>query len=158
MKRAVLLAAFALLGACASTPEQTSDHPLGWISGCWENSDGDYREVWSQPDHGYLFGYALSLKGDAVTFFEQSRIDPGKAPGKASGKTYVFNAYPAGKGPSAFREIERSDTSITFADPGHDYPQRIRYARDGDRMIAEISLIDGSKGQGFAFRRCRNEP
>jgi len=87
-----------------------------------------------------------------VTFFEQSRIDPGKAPGKA----YVFNAYPAGKGPSAFTEIERSETSITFADSGHDYPQRIRYARDGNRMIAEISRIDGSDGQGFAFRRCKD--
>lgn len=152
MKRAGFLLVLALLGACVSAPEQTSVHPLGWISGCWENIDGDYREVWSRPDHGYLFGYALSLKGDAVTFFEQSRIDPGKAPGKA----YVFNAYPAGKGPSAFTEIERSETSITFADPSHDYPQRIRYARDGNRMIAEISLIDGSKGQGFAFRRCRN--
>jgi hypothetical protein len=152
MKRAAFLLVLALLGACVSAPEQTSDHPLGWISDCWENIDGDYREVWSRPDHGYLFGYALSLKGDAVTFFEQSRIDPGKAPGEA----YVFNAYPAGKGPSAFKEIERSETSITFADPGHDYPQRIRYARDGNRMIAEISLIDGSKGQGFAFRRCRH--
>ena len=148
MKRVTSLFALAMLGACASAPEATSDHPLGWISGCWENIDGDYREVWSQPDHGYLFGYALSLKGDAVTFFEQSRIDPGEA--------YVFNAYPAGKGPSAFTEIERSETSITFADPGHDYPQRIRYARDGNRMIAEISRIDGSEGQGFAFRRCRN--
>jgi hypothetical protein len=43
-----------------------------------------------------------------------------------------------------------------FADPGHDYPQRIRYAREGDRMTAEISLMDGSRGQGFAFRRCRD--
>ncbi|MEZ5999231.1 DUF6265 family protein [Hyphomonas sp.] len=127
-------------------PTATSDHPLGWISGCWENADGDYREVWSAPDHGYLFGYAMSLKGETVTFFEQSRIDPGEA--------YTFNAYPAGKGPSPFAEIERGDDYIIFANASHNYPQRIRYAREGDRMTAEISLIDGSKGQGFAFRRC----
>jgi hypothetical protein len=146
MKRA--LAACLLLGGCATAPAATSDHPLGWISGCWENADGDYREVWSAPDHGYLFGYAMSLKGEAVTFFEQSRIHPGKA--------FTFNAYPGGEGPFRFTEIERGEKFIVFADASHDYPQRIRYARDGDRMTAEISLIDGSEGQGFAFRACRD--
>ncbi|KCZ85482.1 putative lipoprotein [Hyphomonas adhaerens MHS-3] len=146
MKRA--LAATLLLGACTAAPDMDSGHPLGWISGCWENADGDYREVWSAPDHGYLFGYALALKGDAVTFFEQSRIDPGAA--------YTFNAYPAGKGPARFTEVERGAAHIVFADADHDYPQRIRYAREGNRMTAEISLLDGSKGQGFAFRACQN--
>ncbi len=142
----VLLGTSLLLGACAASPEADTSHPLGWISGCWENADGDYREVWSAPDHGFLFGYALALKGDTVSFFEQSRIDPGAA--------YTFNAYPAGEGPARFTEIERGASHIVFADAGHDYPQRIRYARDGNRMTAEISLIDGSKGQGFAFRAC----
>lgn len=142
------LAACLLLGGCVAAPVATSDHPLGWISGCWENAEGNYREVWSAPDHGYLFGYAMSLKGETVTFFEQSRIDPGKA--------FTFNAYPGGKGPFPFTEIERGENFIVFADASHDYPQRIRYARQGDRMTAEISLIDGSKGQGFAFRRCED--
>ena len=146
MMRALPL--LALLTACTLGPAKApvSDHPLGWMSGCWENADGDYREVWSAPDHGFLFGHALALKGDAVAYFEQSRIEPGER--------FVFNVYPAGKGPSPFRETERGETSIEFADPGHDYPQRIRYARDGNRMTAEISLMDGSKGQGFAFRSC----
>lgn len=145
MKRA-LSACLLLLGGCAAAPDAGSGHPLSWMSGCWENADGDYREVWSAPDHGYLFGYALALEGDRVSFFEQSRIDPGTA--------FTFSVYPAGKGPTAFTEIERGASHIVFADPGHDYPQRIRYAREGDRMTAEISLMDGSRGQGFAFRRC----
>lgn len=142
------LATSLLLSACTSMPEAAirTDHPLAWMSGCWVNADGDYREVWSAPDHGYLFGYALSLKDNEVSFFEQTRIDPGKV--------FTMNAYPAGRGPSPFAEIDRGATSITFADPAHDYPQRIRYAREGDRMNAEISLIDGSKGRGFSFRRC----
>ena len=148
MRRALALAL--LLGACTSVPDSRGgpDHPLAWMSGCWENLDGDYREVWSAPDHGYLFGYALSLKGNAVSYFEQSRIAPGKH--------YVFNVYPAGKGPVLFREAERDKTSVVFTNPDHDYPQRIRYARDGKRMTAEISLMDGSKGTGFAFRPCKD--
>ena len=146
MKHA-LLPCLLLLTSCVSASEAGQDHPLSWMSGCWENADGDYREIWSAPDHGYLFGYALSLQGEDVIFFEQSRIDPGAR--------YTFNAYPAGKGPSPFPEIERGKTYIVFANPEHDYPQRIRYAREGDRMSAEISLLDGSKGQGFAFHQCR---
>ncbi len=143
-----MLAACLLLGGCSAMPGPAGGHPLSWISGCWENADGDYREVWSAPDHGYLFGYALALEGDTVAFFEQTRIDPGAA--------YTFNAYPAGEGPARFAETERGAAYIVFADPEHDYPQRIRYARDGDQMTAEISLLDGSKGQGFAFRACQN--
>jgi hypothetical protein len=146
--KAALAACCLLLTGCATAPAMETEHPLGWISGCWENADGDYREVWSAPDHGYLFGYALSLKGGTVSFFEQSRIEPGKA--------FTFAVYPGGKGPLPFGEIERGASHIVFADPDHDYPQRIRYAREGDRMTAEISLMDGSRGQGFAFRRCSN--
>lgn len=144
MKRACALTL--LLGACAGVPAGSEDHPLAWMSGCWQTADGDYREVWSAPDHGYLFGYALSLEDGAVSFFEQSRIDPGR-PG-------TFNAYPAGKGPAPFAEVARDAASITFADPDHDYPQRIRYARTGARMTATISLMDGSEEQDFAFRPC----
>lgn len=139
----------ALLTGCVSRPATMAqeNHPLSWMSGCWENVEGDYREVWSQPDHGFLFGYAFSLESERVAFFEQTRIEPGKP--------FVFNAYPAGTGPSPFPEVARSATSIEFANPDHDFPQRIRYARDADRLIATISLADGSDGQGFAFRPCK---
>jgi len=137
-----------LFSGCALTPAANGEHPLGWMSGCWQNAEGDYREVWSAPDHDYLFGYALSLKGDKVSFFEQSRIAPGR-------KGYVFNVYPGGKGPVAFPATGQEGDSVEFVNPDNDFPQRIRYARDGNRMIATISLLDGSKGQGFAFRPCR---
>lgn len=142
----VLPACFLLLAGCTAAQAEQASHPLSWMSGCWENIDGDYREVWSAPDHGYLFGYALSLKGGTVSFFEQSRIEPAG--------TFTFNVYPGGKGPIPFEEIERGVAHIVFAAPDHGYPQRIRYAREGNRMTADISLMDGSRGQGFAFRRC----
>jgi len=146
VRRALVL--LALVSGCASAPDAPAgNHPLGWMSGCWENAAGTYREVWSAPDHGYLFGHALSLMAGEVTFFEQTRIDPGKV--------YVYNAYPGGDGPSPFPEVERDETSVTFANPDHDYPQSIRYVRDGDRMVATISLMDGSDGQGFSFRPCK---
>ena len=79
-------------------------------------------------------------------FFEQMRIDPGETP--------TFNAYPRGDGPSPFQATELSEGAVTFANAEHDYPQKIRYWRDGDKLRATISLFDGNQANAFAFDAC----
>ncbi|MCA8900674.1 MAG: hypothetical protein KDA53_05430 [Hyphomonas sp.] len=150
MKRLIPL--LALAAACASPPPVPASapppHPLDWMSGCWQTANGGYREVWSPADHGYLFGYALTLRDGRPVFFEQSRIDPGEV--------FTFNAYPAGEGPTQFTETARTESSITFSAPEHDYPQVVAYERTRSGLSARISLMDGSKRQDFVFRACAN--
>jgi hypothetical protein len=55
---------------------------------------------------------------------------------------------PGGGAPVEFAMTNQSTRSIEFANPAHDFPQRIRYWREGDTLNAEIALIDG----GRAFR------
>ena len=143
MKR---LAYLLLIAGCASAPSSAREASLDWLTGCWENADGSYREIWSPSEQGYYFGYAVSLKDGVVSFFEQTRID--------SGQPAVFNAYPAGKGPSPFPEISRTDASISFAEPAHDYPQLIVYRKTETGLSALISLEDGSNAQDFDFVPC----
>ena len=148
MKR---LAFILLLAGCASAPSPAGEaHSLDWLTGCWESEDGSYREVWSQPEHGFLFGYAVSLQDDTVTFFEQTRIEPGPPA--------VFNAYPAGAGPSLFTERARTETSIEFANPEHDYPQVVAYRKTDQGLAAHISLADGSDPRDFVFHLCTRQP
>jgi hypothetical protein len=45
---------------------------------------------------------------------------------------------------------------VTFVNAVHDYPQRIRYWREGEEMFAEISLADGSKPVRWRYRRLGN--
>ncbi|HCE21186.1 MAG TPA: hypothetical protein DF282_01575, partial [Hyphomonas sp.] len=66
-------------------------HPLAWITGCWISESGTSKEVWSIPEAGYVFGYAVTLGDGSVSFFEQMRNKPGPL--------YVLNVYPAGGGP-----------------------------------------------------------
>ncbi len=141
------LSCLLLLSACATTSADVPDNdPLSWLTGCWQSEDGSAREIWSVSEGGYLFGYAVSFRGTAVSFFEQMRIDPGDPP--------VFSAYPRGEGPSAFPAIELGDKTITFANAGHDYPQKIRYWREGGELKATISLIDDTQVGQFEYQPC----
>ena len=132
--------------ACSSTPPPTTDHPLGWLTGCWESETGDYREVWSEPESGYLFSYALSYEDDAVNFFEQLRISPGDG--------YVLNAYPAGKGPSPFFETARGANHVTFTNSEHDFPQVITYALDRETLTAHVATLDETQGFDLTLAPC----
>ncbi|MDP1554251.1 MAG: DUF6265 family protein [Hyphomonas sp.] len=149
MKHAVLAFSFAatFVGGCALAPAAHADEGLKWMSGCWRTQDQTYKEVWSKPEAGFLFGYALTYdETGALSFFEQARIDGG-APA-------VYNAYPGGFGPSEFTEESRAKNTVTFANSAHDYPQRIVYARKGSRMTATISLANGARAQTWEFRKC----
>lgn len=145
MKRTLIALSLGLM-ACTSTPAASAQESLDWISGCWRTEDRTYKEVWTKPEHGYLFGYALNLEGDVATFFEQTRIN--------LSNPATLNAYPGGFGPSEFTETSRGRNTVTFANPAHSYPQLITYSRDGRRMFATISMMDGDRPQTFSFRRC----
>ena len=55
--------------------------------------------------------------------------------------------------PVGFRLVASDGTSATFENPAHDFPQRIQYRRDGDRLVATISARDGSNAMSWTYRR-----
>ena len=46
-----------------------------------------------------------------------------------------------------------SARSVEFINTEHDYPQRIRYELRNGRLMAEISLANGSKARRWTYRR-----
>jgi hypothetical protein len=40
---------------------------------------------------------------------------------------------------------------VTFLNAEHDFPQRVRYWREGRELVAEISLKDGTKAQRWRY-------
>ena len=137
-----------LLTACASSPNAAPNPStqFDWLTGCWQSEDGSTRETWSTSEGGFYFGHSVVYQDSQAVFFEQMRIDPGETP--------IFNAYPRGEGPSPFPATEFSEQAVTFANAEHDYPQKIRYWLDGERLRATISLFDGSQANEFAFSAC----
>lgn len=137
----------AVLVATATGAASAEPHELAWMAGCWEHEDGGTREVWSGSQDGLYFGYSVTRRDGRVVAFEDLRITPGP-----SGP--VYSASPNGSAATAFTLSSSEGWAATFDNAEHDFPQRIAYRRDGERMEATISLIDGSEAMAFAMRRC----
>lgn len=150
MQRGALgVAAFLLMAQ--STPRPMTVDELAWMSGNWlfERGGRWTSEQWSDPRGGVMLGYSRSGRGGALREWEFIRIAP-----DADG-TLAYHAQPGGRAPVVFRLVSRGrgGTSVTFENPQHDFPQRIRYLRDGPVMTATISRIDGSRAMSWEFMR-----
>jgi hypothetical protein len=139
----------AVLIAVAATMPEPAASDLGWMAGRWESASGDRwtEEYWSAPRGGVMIGYSRTGEGETLREFEFIRIAP------AEDGALVYQASPGGGPAVPFRLIERNESSATFANPAHDYPQRIVYRRDGDTMVATISTSEGGDAMSWNFRR-----
>lgn len=146
MKRLTIAGAALLLMAQTSPPRADE---LGWLAGRWlAESNGRWTEEnWSAPRAGVMLGHSRSGRGEALREFEFLRLAA-----DADGALAYF-AQPGGRPPIAFRLVASEGMSVTFENPRHDFPQRIRYVRNGESLTATISLIDGSNAMSWSFRR-----
>lgn len=151
MKR-MMLGLSALLLIAASPAARVDD--LAWMAGSWSADAPDHgnggrwtEEYWTIPRGGVMLGASRSGRGEALGEFEFLRIEA-----DADG-TPAYIAQPGGRAPVAFRLVQHDAASATFENAAHDYPQRIRYVRDGNTLTATISAIDGSKAMRWIYRR-----
>ena len=145
--KTLFAAGLLLLMGQAPPPARVAD--LGWMSGRWETAVGGRwtEEVWSAPRGGVMLGYSRTGTGEAMREFEFLRLAAG-----ADGVP-AYLAQPGGGPAVAFRLTAHSRTSVTFDNPGHDFPQPISYVRTGNRMVATISALDGSNAMSWTYRR-----
>ena len=119
------------LHAAQSSVENSSGTvaDLAWLEGHWTGSDGPLQmeEIWTSADGGALVGLHkdVSARGGAprMVSFEFLRIETG-----SDGVAYV--AQPGGQPPTRFALVERGPRRAVFANPAHDFPQRILYWLD----------------------------
>ncbi|MBB4838473.1 hypothetical protein HNP52_001524 [Sphingomonas kyeonggiensis] len=141
-----MIANLMLLAGIGLSPES-----FDWLVGKWCTEPRNGRmtcETWQPGDaDGVLHGETVitSPKGEQR---ETMRIG-------GTGDALVFHAEPAGQAPADFKVKPGGigAQSVEFLDTAHDYPQRVRYWREGEMLMAEISLADGSKPMRWAYRR-----
>ncbi len=150
MRRLFAAALALLLMGQAPAPPPASVSSLAWMSGQWQEQNVRGRwteENWSTPQDDVMLGYSRSGSGDRMREFEFLRLQAGPD------GVPVYYAQPGGGPAVGFRLTARDRTSATFDNPGHDFPQRIRYVRTGDTMVATISALDGSNAMSWTYRR-----
>jgi hypothetical protein len=119
------------------------------MAGAWDNRDGlDWSdEFWTPPRGGLMIGAGRTgREGREQTDFEHTRI----VENPDGSLSYI--AQPRGAPPTEFPMVGSGADWIEFANPAHDYPQRIRYWREGKLLKARISLMDGSNAYEVTYR------
>jgi len=142
---ATLAAALLLPGAAAASDEPAFPE---WMAGAWSlaGEDGGWtEEFWSGPRGGIMLGASREGRGETLRTWEAIRIQ------RNEDGTLAYIPLPNGGAPIVFRLLRQDANSIEFANPAHDFPQRIRYWREGDRLHAEISLLDGSRAITWSY-------
>jgi hypothetical protein len=158
----ILILAAALLFAPAAEAQTLAQ--LHWLKGCWRTeapaeaeSGAVVTEVWVAPPFPAMLGYAYTVGEGEVQGWEQTRIE------MIDGWPH-FVAMPNGGAPVRFRLHDPTDVISVddepdglaiFENSAHDYPQRVVYARYGNRLKASISDINGSNRIEFEYRRIR---
>jgi hypothetical protein len=131
--------------ASASDPSRSG---FAWLEGCWESADQSSREVWVVDDDNSLIGFSVTMDGASMVFYELLSI---RADGDGS---WTYNAHPSGQAAAKFLASEVGENEVKFANPDHDYPQEIRYRRDGNSLYASTSLLGGEKPNSFDKIAC----
>lgn len=141
-KMLLLLCLFAFpLGAA-----EFSLDDLRWMAGHWRGSvDGvEMEEVWLAPRAGVMLGMHRDAKATRASF-EFIRI-------ATTPEGIVYFAQPAGRPPTPFRLMESTTTRAVFANPEHDFPQRIIYWLEDGRLCARVEG-EGEKAEQWCWTR-----
>jgi hypothetical protein len=134
--------------ATAATPAPGPVMP-GWLAGCWTEQKGPNwtEECWTGPRAGNMMGSGRNGRGEEVRSWETMQVE------RKSDGSLVFYGSVKGSQRVAFTASGSGLREIVFTNPQHDYPQRIRYWREGMDLNAEISLMDGSKAHSWHYKR-----
>jgi hypothetical protein len=128
------------------------------MAGHWAGTAGPLQmeEIWTTADGGALVGLhkdvAARNGAPRLVSFEFLRIE-------TSGASLVYVAQPGGRPPTRFPLAETGPNRAVFANPAHDFPQRILYWLDAAGALhARVEGPQGGKtvGEEWTWTRSAN--
>ena len=149
----MLLLAILLVGAVPSrllaedAPAQLRQ--MAWLAGTWQRVDlpegQSGYERWTHDGAQGFVGVGVAERDGKTIFEEKLRIAP------KNGAVYYVADVPENAQPVYFKLTELNKNGFSFENPAHDFPQKIVYKRDEDRLHVRISA--GDKASEFEFER-----
>jgi hypothetical protein len=140
-----------LAGSGTARAEKAEVTTLAWLAGSWQGTAGgvEMEELWLPPKGGAMVGLHRDVAGGRMVSFEFLRIE-------ADADGLVYQASPRGRPATPFRLVESAKNRVVFANPQHDFPQRILYwLEDDGRLHARIEGEQKGKpaSEEWAWRR-----
>jgi hypothetical protein len=134
-------------------PLALSDSPSmpEWLTVAWEYQNGEAwaDEYWTPLRGDLMLGSSRSGQEDRTIFWEHMRIV------KEDDGGIALWAVSVDQKAVRFALTPSLENEVMFENAAHDYPQRIRYWREGDVLKAEISAIDGSMAKRCQWKMIR---
>lgn len=143
-----LVPALPARAAPAQSELPTTVSALAWMAGTWTGAvDGlEMEESWLPPKGGSLLGLHREVRAGAMVLFEFLRISE-----TADG--IVYYGSPRGRAPTPFALVESGERRAVFANPAHDYPQRISYWLDSAGALhARVEGAGGADPEEWTWR------
>ena len=126
---------------------------LAWLGGHWSSEvDGQYvEEHWLAPRGGSMLGLHrdVDVAGDRTIGFEFLRIVQGQ-------RGIRFLASPNGRPPTPFDLEDIAEGRVVFANPQHDFPQRLTYELEQDGKVLHVRA-EGEGGKQLEWRWVRTD-
>lgn len=143
-----------LIVAAALAADVPGEILPSWMAGCWEQKVGENwtEECWTRPRGGIMLGSGRSMRGAQLRDWEAMQIVSVDTDDPAIPRLTFYGA-PKGEGRTPFQLVQDGQPGVTFMNAEHDYPQRIRYWREAEELVAEVALKDGSKAMRWRYRR-----
>jgi hypothetical protein len=155
MRVGVLVASLVLSTGSASAQAASRVETLDWLAGCWQRTSARavIQEQWMRPAGGTMLGMSRTVHTagarDSTTEYEHIRVF-------ARDGKLVYGVIPSGQRYTEFTETELTDSSVSFGNPTHDFPQYVRYARRGaDSLHARIHGTIQGKPRAVDFQYAR---
>lgn len=137
---------FAVLLFLATSGVAADDFP-SFMAGSWGGTVDGVRmeEHWTSAEANLMVGMHRDIRPDGTVFFEFLRIE------KRDG-ILAYVAQPRGGPATEFALSKLTSRRVVFENRRHDYPQRIIYWRNGDRLCARVE--GPSRGQETSEQWC----
>jgi len=127
-----------------STVEQ-----LKWLEGTWTRTNSKVGqsgfEMWKRMSSTELSGRGVTMHGSDTAFVEKLRIIV------RDGNLFYVADVPENQEPVFFRLTEIKQNSFTCENPNHDFPKKIAYSLQGNKLHATVS--GNGKSMEFSFER-----
>ena len=126
-----------LILQCSFAQVSSDLKKLSWLEGKWERTNTKPGkkgfEIWTKVSATEWKGKGVSLTGADTTFVEKLKLIV------KDGTPYYVADVPENQKEVLFRFTTLTENSFVCENLQHDFPKKISYQRDGDKLKAVIS-------------------